>query len=85
MTISYETNKMGTITFEGKRYELQDDSDFTNRMLLDWQTEEGYAEFSAPAVDESGHDVTVYWILQSVGVEDLSDLNWDNVDRVVVD
>jgi hypothetical protein len=80
--INYETNKFGTITFEGKKYDLQADANFTDRQLLDWQTDEGYAEFSADAVDENGNDCKVYWILQSRDVEDLENLDWNNVDRI---
>jgi hypothetical protein len=80
--------KFGTVDFEGKTYHLLDQADFTGRQLLAWQVEEGYAHFSAPAVDEEGNEYQVEWILKTVyengeGIEDLSELDWNNVDNVI--
>lgn len=77
------TTDFGKVTFQGKEYTMQNDADFTGRCLLEWQTEEGYAEFSAQAKDDEGNEYRVYWVLQSRDVEDLEDLNWNNPERVV--
>lgn len=79
--------KFGSVTFEGKEYTLTDQPDFTGRQLLDWQTKEGLAHFSAPAMDAEGNGYTVEWILKIVyengeGIEDLGELDWENVDKV---
>ena len=77
-------DKYGSIDFEGKTYILLDQAEMTGRQILDWQTEEGFAHFSSPAVDIEGNDYSVEWILQiPEGCEDLSELDWDNVDQVV--
>jgi len=81
-------NKFGSVTFEGKEYTLTAQPDFTGRQLLDWQAVEGYAHFSAPAMDAEGNGYFVEWVLKTVyengePVEDLGDLDWENVDKVV--
>jgi transcriptional regulator with XRE-family HTH domain len=81
-------NKNGTVEFEAKKYILIDQADFSGRQLLDWQTEEGYAHFRAPAVDGEGNEYVVEWVLKTVyengeGIEDLSELDWNNVDNVI--
>lgn len=75
--------QFGTVEFEGTEYILMDQADFTNRQLLKWQEEEGYAEFSAPATDGKGNSYKVLWLQKLVfdngeRVEDLSDLDWSN-------
>ncbi|MGG1639843.1 helix-turn-helix transcriptional regulator [Paenibacillus sp. NRS-1782] len=77
----------GFLDFEGREYLMQDQAEFTGRQLSDWQTEEGFAEFSAPAVDWDGNEYRVFWVLRTLHdngeeVEDLSDLNWDKINRV---
>lgn len=81
-------NKFGTVTYEGVTYYLRDQAEPTSRALLDWQHEEGYAHFSAPAVDAEGDEYQVEWVLKTTydngkDIEDLGELDWDNVDRVV--
>lgn len=94
--ISYETNKFGTVTFEGKTFDLQSNADFTNTVLpsyiyknyndvFDGETYD--VEFSASAADSEGNEATVYWMFEFVKgsePEDLSDLNWNKIDRVEV-
>jgi transcriptional regulator with XRE-family HTH domain len=80
--------KFGTVEHEGRTLFLQDQPEFSGRALLDWQVEEGYAHFSAPAVGDEGNEYQVEWVLKTVnengeGIEDLGELDWDNVDKVV--
>lgn len=80
--------KFGSVDYDGVTYYLRDQAEPTSRALLDWQREEGYAHFAAPAVDANGKGYQVEWVLKTVnddgeGIEDLSELNWDNVDKVV--
>lgn len=80
-------NKFGTVVFEGKTYILKDQAEATGRQLLDWQTEEGYVHFAAPAIDSEGNEYLVEWVLKTVydngePVEDLGELDWDNVNGV---
>ncbi|WP_379143694.1 hypothetical protein [Paenibacillus sp. sgz500992] len=79
----------GTVTFEGTTYNLKAQAEFTGRQLLEWQQEEGFEEFSAPANDADGNEATVYWVLNikddnGETLEDLDGLEWESVDRVVV-
>ncbi|WP_342436677.1 hypothetical protein NSS79_25595 [Paenibacillus sp. FSL L8-0436] len=79
----------GTVSFEGTTYTLKNQAEFTGRVLLEWQQEEGFEEFSAPAVDAKGNEGTVYWVLNvrddnGETLEDLDGLDWDDVDRVIV-
>ena len=81
-------SKFGSITFEGKKYTLTAVADFSGRQLLDWQVSEGYAHFIAPALDADGNEYQVEWILKTIydngeGIEDLGELDWDNINRVV--
>lgn len=80
--------KFGSLDYDGVTYYLRDQAEPTSRALLDWQREEGYAHFAAPAVDANGKGYQVEWVLKTVnddgeGIEDLSELNWYNVDKVV--
>ncbi|MFD2330076.1 hypothetical protein ACFSR7_12560 [Cohnella sp. GCM10020058] len=72
----------GTVTVDSQEIALSEQADFTNRQLLDWQTEEGYAEFAAKGVDADGNEVRVYWLQKSRDIEDLSDLDWSEGERV---
>jgi len=82
----------GTVEFENKPYILDNDADFTNRLLSypknihEVDDDEEYdAEFFAPAHDAEGNKFTVYWIqtfTKGDEPEDLSILNWDNIDRI---
>lgn len=84
----------GTVEYEGIKYTLQTDADYTNR-LLPFNTnyndveygEEFEFEMSADAKDENGKECTVYWILKATkGSEDeLDHFDYDNVDRVNYD
>lgn len=81
-------NKYGTVTHEGVTYTMLDQPELTGRQILEWKEEEGYAEFSAPAVDSEGNEFEVRWQLRLVdengdGIEDLSNLDWDDVCEVV--
>lgn len=80
----------GSVKFEGKTYKLTDMPEASSRQLLDWQTEEGYAHFTAPAIDDEGNKYQAEWVLKLVydngePIEDLTDstLDWENADRVL--
>ncbi|USG65145.1 hypothetical protein NDK47_23980 [Brevibacillus ruminantium] len=83
----------GTVNFEGKTYKLTGEADFTNRLLegryknyTDASEGDKYdAEFSAPAVDNEGNEVTVYWMFEFVKGDEpeLDSLNWKDVARIV--
>lgn len=81
--------KYGTVEFEGNTYYLQDQAELSGKQLLDWQSEEGYAHFTAPAVDRGGNEYRVEWVLKIVNdngeeIEDLGELDWDNVHQVTL-
>ncbi|MFD2328819.1 hypothetical protein ACFSR7_06100 [Cohnella sp. GCM10020058] len=72
----------GTVMVNGQEIVLSEQADFTNRQLTDWQMEEGIAEFAANGIDAQGNKVRVFWLQKSRDVEDLSDLDWSEGDRV---
>lgn len=91
--ISYEKSNLGTVTFQGREFDLTTESDFTSRVLEsryrnynDASEGETYdVEFSAQGKDSEGNEVTVYWMFEFVKgaePEDLSDLDWGMVARV---
>ena len=93
MTIQYEISNLGTVIFEGRKYYLQDDADFTNRLLpgrVNYHEisngEEYDFEMSATVKDSEGNDYTMYWIFTNIKGEDgreLDSFDYDNVHRVI--
>lgn len=73
----------GTITFQGRRYILQQDAVLSDRLFTgSWHdtSEPGdayVAEWMAHATDDAGEDFTVYWQFPAVrGEEPEDDSNW---------
>jgi len=80
---------MTTVTFEGKKYQLVSDADFTNRVLPvngynDREQNDGKYDFemSAGAVDEDGNNCVVYWIFENDPDKELDEYDYSKVDRV---
>jgi len=73
--------KFGAVEFEGKKYILTDQADFTSRLLPDHL--EGHFEMSAPAVDGDENEYTVYWIFENDPEKEMDEYDYEDVDRVV--
>lgn len=84
----------GSVEFEGKKYILTAQADFTGRLLPGAyvnlnEAEEGEDfdfEMSASAIDKDGVEFEVYWIFTDTkGQEkELDAFDYDNADRVVI-
>jgi ribosome maturation factor RimP len=83
----------GTTQHEGKTIILDDQADFTSRLMpyLPYhEAGEGdtyYFEMSAPGHDEAGNDCTVYWEFAAVKGEEreLDTYDYSNAIRVIWD
>jgi len=92
-TIEKLEKEFGFVEFEGKKYILTMQADFTNRQMpsprdyndvLD--NEEYDFEMSASAVDENENNYTVYWIFTDIKGEngkELDSFDYDKVNRVI--
>ena len=79
----------GTVEFNGKKYTLTSDADFTNSVLnypKNYNDAEDGEEFdfqmSASATDANGNECTVYWIFSDIKGEsekELDSFDYDNV------
>lgn len=84
-----EENEM---EFEGKTYTLTGDAEITEveldgRFTNYHEAQNGGTydfEMAAPALDEEGNEVTVYWMFENVKGEEkqLDEFDYDKVDRV---
>lgn len=84
-----EENKM---EFEGRTYTLTGDAEITGTELdsrftnyHEAQNGEAYDfEMAAPALDEEGNEVMVYWVFENIKGEEkeLDTYNYDIIDRV---
>lgn len=92
--INMTNSKFGTVTFEGKEYSLTSEAVTTGRSLNNGQNfndksdgETYEFEMSADAIDEYGNACRVCWIFEDIkgenGQDDLSNFDYDKVDRVV--
>jgi len=74
----FQYGNFGRIEHEGKIYILEDNADFTNR-VLDY---DGYFELSVSAHDLDGNKFEVYWIFEEQEGWELDVYDYDNVDRI---
>ena len=74
--------KYGSVEFEGKKYILCDQADFTNRDL--GHQHDTHFEMSAHAIEvESGNEYIVYWKFENKGEDfELDSYDYDDVYKV---
>jgi len=84
-----DTQKFGTVTFNGVTFILRDQPEYTSRLLpaenyMDRATNGGAFRFemSAPALSPSGEECEVFWVFLGKEDRDPDSYDFDSVDRV---